>query len=108
MRLHRLSLLVCCAAGLAILATDRANAQTVRVEVENLQPADGFYFTPLWVGFHDGSFDMFDAGSAASASGVVGYVRPAKSSNFGIGGEARQPSSLNVFCLTLLENFSRT
>lgn len=27
-----------------------------------------FTLTPLWFGFHDGSFDTFDAGSAASAS----------------------------------------
>ena len=49
-------------------STEFAAGQSVRVTVENLQPADGFYFTPLWVGFHDGSFDYFDWGSAASTS----------------------------------------
>ena len=42
-------------------------AEQIRVSVENLQPADGFFFTPVWVGFHDGSFDLFDPGLAASA-----------------------------------------
>ena len=42
--------------------------QSVRITVENLQPSDGFYATPFWVGFHDGSFDLFDAGTASSAS----------------------------------------
>jgi hypothetical protein len=41
-------------------------AESIRVGVENLQPADGFFFTPVWVGFHDGSFDLFDPGAAAS------------------------------------------
>ena len=39
----------------------------VVVTIENLQPNDGFYFTPVWLGFHDGSFDLFDSGSVASA-----------------------------------------
>ena len=44
------------------------NAQSVSVEIENLQPNDGFFFTPVWAGFHDGSFDFFDAGGTASAA----------------------------------------
>ncbi len=44
-----------------------ASAENVLVTVENNQPMGGFSFTPLWHGFHDGSFDAFDAGSAASA-----------------------------------------
>jgi hypothetical protein len=38
------------------------------VTIENLQPADGYYFSPVWLGFHGGTFDMFDYGSAASAA----------------------------------------
>ena len=41
--------------------------QSVQVTIENLQPSDGFYATPFWVGFHDGSFDLFDAGATSSA-----------------------------------------
>ncbi|WOO39576.1 spondin domain-containing protein [Rubellicoccus peritrichatus] len=44
-----------------------ANATEVRVTVENLAPSDGLYFTPVWFGFHDGSFDLHDIGGAASA-----------------------------------------
>ncbi|MCP4258408.1 MAG: PEP-CTERM sorting domain-containing protein [Planctomycetes bacterium] len=33
---------------------------------ENLAPTGGFYFTPVWVGFHNGSFDLFDPGGLAS------------------------------------------
>lgn len=38
----------------------------VRLTVKNKAPADGIFLTPLWAGFHDGSFDVFDSGSAAS------------------------------------------
>ena len=34
-----------------------AAAKGVTITVENMLPADGFYFTPVWVGAHDGSFD---------------------------------------------------
>lgn len=42
--------------------------QQVQVTFENLQGSDGFYLTPVFAGFHDGSFDIFDAGAAASQS----------------------------------------
>lgn len=40
--------------------------ETVRVRVRNLQPEGGLFFTPFWVGFHDGSFDLYDRGAPAS------------------------------------------
>lgn len=45
-----------------------AGAVQVKVRVENLSPTNGTYFSPLWVGFHNGTFDYFDAGSSASTS----------------------------------------
>ena len=55
---------------LAILfAASISYAQTnLTVTVENLQPAGGLFFTPVWSGFHDGSFDTFDVGGNASAA----------------------------------------
>ena len=38
----------------------------IQVTVTNLAPANGTYLAPAWIGFHDGTFDLFDAGSAAS------------------------------------------
>ena len=38
----------------------------VRVIIENRSPENGILLTPLWVGFHDGSFDLFDTGTTAS------------------------------------------
>ena len=39
----------------------------VTVTVESLTPENGTLLTPLWVGFHDGSFDTYDRGRPASA-----------------------------------------
>ena len=47
-------------------ACSTAGAAPFRITFENLQPAGGFSLTPAWVGFHDGAFDLFDGGAAAS------------------------------------------
>ncbi|MCP4250738.1 MAG: PEP-CTERM sorting domain-containing protein, partial [bacterium] len=40
----------------------------VRVIIENRAPTNGTWLTPVWVGFHNGGFDVYDNGSAASAA----------------------------------------
>ena len=45
------------------LAAD-AMAATLRVTVDNLSPTNGNFLTPVWVGFHDGSFDIYDRGAS--------------------------------------------
>ncbi len=45
---------------------DPADLVEVTVTVENLAPENGTLLTPLWVGFHDGSFDTYDRGRPAS------------------------------------------
>ncbi|QDU32404.1 Spondin_N [Poriferisphaera corsica] len=44
-----------------------ANASGIEVTVENLAASNGFFLTPTWVGFHDGSFDVYDTDAKASA-----------------------------------------
>ena len=39
----------------------------LRVTIRNTAPAGGVALTPLWFGFHDGSFDLFEPGTPASA-----------------------------------------
>jgi len=34
----------------------------VSVTIENIGPSNGVAITPVWVGFHDGSFDSYDGG----------------------------------------------
>ena len=43
-----------------------AFAQQVTITFENPQDTGGFFFTPAWVGLHDGSFDSYDGGTLAS------------------------------------------
>lgn len=49
----------------AVAGTATAREVNVRVTIENLAPPNGGYLTPVWIGFHDGDFDLFDFGSAA-------------------------------------------
>ncbi len=41
---------------------------SVTVTIKNLAPSNGTFLTPLWVGFHDGTFDLFNSGAAVSPS----------------------------------------
>jgi hypothetical protein len=54
--------------GALALYLPSANAALIQVEVENKSPTNGLFFTPVWVGFHNGSFDTFDVGSTASTA----------------------------------------
>ena len=49
-----------------IISVDNSSGDDVLFEVENLQPDDGFFFTPVWAGLHSGDFDLFNAGERAS------------------------------------------
>lgn len=49
------------------LAAASAHALTVKIKVENVSQTDGLWFTPVFFGFHDGSFDSFDPGLTAPA-----------------------------------------
>ncbi|WP_197524657.1 spondin domain-containing protein [Botrimarina hoheduenensis] len=50
----------------ALLVSSAAVAQPLTITVENLSGTDGFFLTPVWYGFHNGSFDLFSPGSPAS------------------------------------------
>ena len=47
--------------------TQFAQATEIKVEVSNLFAAGGLALTPVWAGFHNGTFDTFDLDSAASS-----------------------------------------
>ena len=49
-----------------LLMSASAHAIKVKVSIENLAPTDGNFLTPVWVGFHDGTFDLYGIGAAAS------------------------------------------
>ena len=54
--------------GLVLCASSSVvQAEQYRITFENLQPTGGFSLTPAWVAVHDGTFDVFDPGAAASS-----------------------------------------
>ena len=64
---------------MAIAAVAGATPVNVTVSIENLSPIGGSALTPFWTGFHDGSFDLYNMGEAAS----VGLERIAEDGNTG-------------------------
>jgi hypothetical protein len=60
-------LLTACLIAIAVVPLGAAMIP-VRVTVRNLGPAGGAFITPVWAGFHDGSFDIYDAGSPAATA----------------------------------------
>jgi hypothetical protein len=59
--------LIVAALAAASLIPAAANALSVRVTIENHAPPNGVFITPVWVGFHDGTFDIYDMGSPAAS-----------------------------------------
>ena len=54
-------------ASSAVLSTaTMVKAATIRVTIESLTPDNGTFLTPVWTGFHDGNFDIYNRGEAAS------------------------------------------
>lgn len=49
------------------VAASTSPAADIGITITNQAPAGGFAFSPVWLGIHDGTFDTFDPGSAASA-----------------------------------------
>ncbi len=58
--------------GLAASGVVLAQETRVHVLLENLAPSNGTFQTPVWVGFHDGAFDLYDPGTLASSLPIAG------------------------------------
>lgn len=71
---------VMCAGVLFIMGAALASAAEITVRVENLAPANGTFLTPMWVGFHNGSFDIYDRDRVAT----VALERLAEDGNTGL------------------------
>ncbi|QDV34329.1 spondin domain-containing protein [Tautonia plasticadhaerens] len=52
--------------GMAAGGPALGSSTTLRLTVENLSPTGGVHLTPVWFGFHDGDFDLYDRGAPAS------------------------------------------
>jgi len=89
----RLLLVVAVTVGSGLASALDAGAVLVSVEVENLAPSGGSFLTPVWVGFHDGSFDLFSPGQAASA-GLEQIAEDGAAANLDAMFSAAQPNGL--------------
>ena len=59
---QKVALTTTLAIGVTTVMAADAMATTLRVTVDNLAPTNGNFLTPVWVGFHNGSFDIYDRG----------------------------------------------
>ena len=48
------------ATGSLLTVASAASAASLKVSIENLSPQNGTLLTPLWVGFHDGGFNIYE------------------------------------------------
>ena len=58
------------ATGYLLTNATTAEAVNLKITVTNLSPENGTLLTPLWVGFHNGNFDIYDDGQ--SLDGFLG------------------------------------
>ncbi|ADE13480.1 conserved hypothetical protein [Nitrosococcus halophilus Nc 4] len=56
------------ALGAGFSIAPHAQAVEVTVTIENLSPSNGLFLTPVWVGFHNGNFDIYDLNTPASSA----------------------------------------
>ena len=61
----RYGFLICFVASLASPLFAQEVESRVIVRIENIAPQDGVAITPIWVGFHSGSFDSYNGGTLA-------------------------------------------
>ena len=54
-------------AAVISIAAAQASAISLKVTITNIAPTGGVYLTPVWIGFHNGSFDSYDGGTASAA-----------------------------------------
>jgi hypothetical protein len=102
MRLLKLNLPACLVLSLVVgLLASRAAADVLNFKVTNGQPDGGFSHTPVWLGIHDGTFDTFDAGAAASsdieAVAELGNTGPITTTFTGMGPQTTLPGPAGAF-----------
>ncbi len=85
-----------------LVAASGANAASLKITVTNLSGSDGLYLTPFFSAFHDGTFDSFDAGSAASPAvedlaeeGIVGPLIADVTAAGGVAGVVTGPAGFS-------------
>ena len=72
---NRLRLAALSAAVLMGVGTQTfAEEVRIRVTAESVSPVNSTFLTPIWVGFHDGSFDTYNGNTPANSLPIPGSV----------------------------------
>jgi len=72
---NRLRLAALSAAVLMSVGTQAFSEEVrIRVTAESVSPANSTFLTPIWVGFHDGSFDTYNGNTPANSLPIPGSV----------------------------------
>lgn len=66
LRFSSLRLVLSATALLLVLQCSLLNAATVRLSIQNVGPAGGTFVTPIFAGFHDGTYDLSNGGTATN------------------------------------------
>lgn len=89
----RALLISSCAACIGVLLASPALAVDIRVTIRNLSADDSVALSPFFVAAHDGTFDAFDSGSAASL-GVEDIAELGDATNLLAAINSAQPSAV--------------
>ena len=100
-RSHRAALAAAMALGTVTTMATAASAATLRVTVENLAPINGGFLTPAWVGFHDGTFDLYDRGESLDGfAGLESLVEDGDTAQLTDAFAAEEPSGVQATLLS--------
>lgn len=77
----------------AVASNANAALVDVTITIENLAPVNSISFAPLRVGFHNGTFDAFDEGSAASEA-IISIAEGGSGSAWFPAFEAAEPNAV--------------
>ncbi len=58
-----------CVALVVVATAGSLRAAEIVVQVQNLSPTNGFWLSPMWVGFHDDSYALFEMNTRARIGG---------------------------------------
>ncbi|MDU0354048.1 spondin domain-containing protein [Paraglaciecola aquimarina] len=78
---------------MALSTGTQAALMDVTVTIENLAPTNSVSFAPLRLGFHNGTFDAFDAGSAASDA-IISIAEGGSGTKWFADFEAAEPNAV--------------
>ncbi|MEM7793700.1 MAG: spondin domain-containing protein [Cyanobacteria bacterium P01_C01_bin.118] len=100
-RSHRAALAAAMALGSVTTMATAASAATLRVTVENLAPINGGFLTPAWVGFHDGTFDLYNRNESLDGfPGLESLVEDGDTAQLTDAFAAEEPSGVQTTLLS--------